>query len=98
MQNIISVLFQKAEEAINSAFGSIVEDPKLLEAEVTPSTQAQFGDYQCNSALKIGKSLRMPPREAAEKIVSHFDRSFEGKEMIAKLEIAGPGFINISLA
>lgn len=98
MENILAVLFQKAEEAIKSSFGPVTEDPKLLEAEVTSSTQAQFGDYQCNSALKIGKALRMPPREAAEKIVSHFGRSFDGKEMVAKLEIAGPGFINITLA
>ncbi len=98
MQNIISVLFQKAEEAIQSSFGSVVEDPKLLEAEVTPSTQVRFGDYQCNSALKIGKALRMSPREAAEKIVSRFDRSYQSKEMIEKLEIVGPGFINVTLA
>lgn len=98
MQNIITVLFQKAEVAMKAAFGAVVEDPKLLEAEVTPSTQLQFGDYQCNSALKIGKALRMPPREAAEKIVSHFDRTLDGKEMVAKLEIAGPGFINIMLS
>ena len=99
MQNIISVLLEKAEGAIRLAFGTSVEDPKLLEAEVTPSTQPQFGHYQCNSALKIGKALRMSPRDAAQKIVDHFDRlSPDGKEMISKLEIAGPGFINITLA
>lgn len=94
MQNIISILFQKAEEAIRSAFSNAIEDKKLFEAEVTPSTQVQFGDYQCNSALKIGKALRLSPRDVAEKIVSHFDRS----EMISKLEVAGPGFINITIS
>jgi arginyl-tRNA synthetase len=98
MRNIISILFQKAENAIRSAFGTIVDDPKLLEAEVTPSTQAQFGDYQCNSALKIGKALRISPRDAAEKIVSYFDRNDEGKEMISKLGVAGPGFINLTIS
>lgn len=98
MQNIISVLHEKADGAIRSAFGAAVEDPKLLEAEVTPCTQSQFGHYQCNSALKIGKALRMSPRDAAQKIVDHFNRlSPDGKEMISKLEIAGPGFINITL-
>jgi arginyl-tRNA synthetase len=98
MRNIISILFQKAEEAIRSAFGAIVEDPKLLEAEVTSSTQAHFGDYQCNSALKLGKALRISPREVAEKIISHFGRNLDEKEMISKLEIAGPGFINLTIA
>lgn len=94
MKNIITALHQKAEEAIRSAFGAVIEDPKLLEAEVTPSTQAQFGDYQCNSALKIGKVLQTSPRQVAEKIVTHFDQN----QMISKLEIAGPGFINITLS
>src|SRR6267154_3292482 len=98
MQNILSILLQKAEDAIKLAFGNAVDDPKLLEAEVTSSTQAQFGDYQCNSALKIGKVLRISPRDAAEKIVSHLDRNLDGKEMISKLEIAGPGFINITIS
>ena len=98
MRYIISVLFQKAEEAIRTAFGDMIQDPKLLEAEVTSSTQVQFGDYQCNSALKIGKALRLPPREVAEKIATHFDRNEDGKEMISKLEVAGPGFINISIS
>lgn len=98
MHNIISILFQKAARAIQSAFGAVVDDPKLLEAEVTPSTHAQFGDYQCNSALKIGKALRTSPREVAEKIAAHFDRDEDGKEMISKLEVAGPGFINITVS
>lgn len=99
MQNLISDLHRKAEAAIRSAFGATIEDPQLLEAEVTHSTQSQFGHYQCNSALKIGKALKMSPRDAAQKIVAHFDRSApDGKEMVSHLEIAGQGFINISLA
>ncbi len=99
MQNILSVLLDKASKAIYAAFGSSVEDPKLLEAEVTPSTQTQFGHYQCNSALKIGKALRMAPRQAAEQIVAHFEKDLvSGASMVEKLEIAGPGFINITLS
>lgn len=98
MQNLIKTLRLRAEDAIRSAFAAESDDPKLLEAEVTVSTQAQFGHYQCNSALKIGKALRTSPRDAAQKIVAHWDRTFEkGQSMIAQLEIAGPGFINITL-
>lgn len=87
MQNLISILRVKAEEAIHAAFGV------QFEAEITLSTQVQFGDYQCNSALKIGKALSITSRLAADKIVAHFDTN----EMIETLSIAGPGFINIKL-
>lgn len=93
MQNILAALFEKADASIQKAFASESLDPKFLEAEVTSSTQAQFGHYQCNSALKIAKALRISPRVAAEKIVSHFEKD----GMISTLKIAGPGFINITL-
>jgi len=93
MQNIIVELRQNAESAIQAAFGSSITDPKLLEAEVTPSTQVQFGHYQCNSALKIAKALHLSPRQVAEQLLAHFNT-----KMLSKLEIAGPGFINITLA
>lgn len=60
--------------------------------EVTQATQIQFGDYQCNAAMKLTKSLKRNPREIAQAIVSHINHPF-----IDKLEIAGPGFINIFL-
>ncbi len=98
MRNILTELTEKADGAIRSAFGSVIQDPALLQSEVTSSTQAQFGHYQCNSALKIGKALGMSPREAAEKIASSFDRKgSDGSEMISDIQIAGPGFINITL-
>ncbi len=99
MRNLISELLEKADAAIEQAFGSMSLDPVLFQAEVTPSTQVQFGHYQCNSALKIAKAMRISPRAAAEQIAEHFHRQApDGSEMIAKIEIAGPGFINISLA
>ncbi len=99
MQNIISDLAEKANNAIRLSFGGLTDDLDLLQAEVTGSTQPQFGHYQCNSALKVGKALRMSPRSAAEQILAHFDRAAaDGSEMISKLEIAGPGFINITLS
>ena len=94
MRNLISELFEKASFAIKAAFGASLLDPALLQAEVTAATQIQFGHYQCNSALKIGKALRISPRAAAEQIVAHL----KATEMISKVEIAGPGFINITLA
>lgn len=99
MQNIITELLKKTSDAIRLTFSAVISDPTLLESEVTTSTQAKFGHYQCNSALKIGKALGRSPRDTAEKIVANLDRNAsDGSEMISEVEIAGPGFINITLA
>lgn len=98
MQNLITLLKEMASEAIQKAFGSALSE-ELSQAEVAQSTQAQFGHYQCNNALKIAKALQKSPREVAETIVSHFTTiDAEGEAIIGKLEIAGPGFINITLS
>lgn len=62
--------------------------------EITQSTKDHFGDYQCNSALKMSKELGLPPRAIAEKLIAHLDNSLG---MVKHCEIAGPGFINIHL-
>ncbi len=96
MQNLIDLMHGIASEAIQKAFPDL-EDKSLYQAEISPSTQPQFGHYQCNSALKIAKALQTKPREIAEAIASHFPRKVvNGMPMISKIEIAGPGFINIT--
>ena len=60
--------------------------------EITQSTKEHFGDYQCNSALKLTKRLGMPPRKIAEILISHLS-----DPLIETCEIAGAGFINIHL-
>lgn len=60
---------------------------------VAPSKKAGFGDYQANGAMGAAKALKTNPRELAAKIVEnlHLDGIAE------KVDIAGPGFINIHL-
>lgn len=57
------------------------------------SAKAQFGDYQANGVMGAAKKMGINPRQLAEQIVSHLD--LEG--IASKVEIAGPGFINIFL-
>lgn len=97
MQNISDLLEEKARAAIAVACGSDLPE-ELGIPEITQSTQPQFGHYQCNNALKLSKALKQNPREIAQKIISHFDLSgASGKPMVSRIEIAGPGFINITL-
>ncbi len=60
---------------------------------VTEATQVQFGDYQFNGAMALAKKLGKNPRQIAEEIVASLDLT----TLIQKVEIAGPGFINIWL-
>lgn len=87
MLNILTELEEKIKKALVGAFGR--ED---IFPEITPSTQPQFGDYQCNNGLKLAKELKLNPREVAQKLMDQIDRFG-----ISKIEIAGPGFLNITL-
>jgi arginyl-tRNA synthetase len=66
--------------------------------EVTRSTQEKFGHYQFNSAMKLSKLVGAPPRQIAERIVAHFNTVFEGAPLLLSVDIAGPGFINLTVA
>jgi len=58
-----------------------------------PATRPEFGDYQGNGVMGAAKKMGLKPRELAEKVVAALD--LEG--IAEKVEIAGPGFINIAL-
>ena len=59
--------------------------------DVVSSTNESFGHYQCNSAMKLTKLLKTPPRTIAEAIVKSLDKNTEqGTPFIARTEIAGP--------
>jgi arginyl-tRNA synthetase len=50
-------------------------------------------DFQGNLAMSLGKLLKRPPRDVAQALVSALDSD----DIVEKLEVAGPGFINITL-
>jgi arginyl-tRNA synthetase len=58
-----------------------------------PATRPEFGDYQGNGVMGAAKRMGLKPRELAEQVVAALD--LEG--IAEKVEIAGPGFINITL-
>lgn len=68
--------------------------PADLPALIAPGKKAGFGDYQANCAMGAAKQMGKNPRELATAIVAALDL----KGIASKLEIAGPGFINIDLA
>jgi arginyl-tRNA synthetase len=52
------------------------------------------GDYATNVAMTLARPARKAPRQIAEAIASHFPKS----GLVDRLEIAGPGFLNVFLA
>lgn len=56
------------------------------------SDNPQFGDLSSNVAMVIAKERGKKPKEVAEEIISKID-----KEYFAKIEMAGPGFVNLWL-
>ncbi|HEY4378128.1 MAG TPA: arginine--tRNA ligase, partial [Acidimicrobiales bacterium] len=64
------------------------------EAVIDRPRNPAHGDYATNVALRLAKAAGRPPREVAEAIAVRL-RDTEG---IAKVEVAGPGFLNITLA
>jgi arginyl-tRNA synthetase len=56
--------------------------------------QAEHGDYSSNVAMVLAKPARRSPRQIADALVKHFPRL----EEVAKLEVAGPGFVNVFLS
>ncbi|HEY9808128.1 MAG TPA: arginine--tRNA ligase [Halomicronema sp.] len=85
--NQLKALFDKA---FTAAFGGDLAgtDPMLVLA-----TNPKFGDYQSNAAMSLAKKLGMKPRDIAQRIVENLEIS----DICETPEIAGPGFINLTL-
>ncbi|EGN9820693.1 arginine--tRNA ligase [Salmonella enterica] len=86
--NIQALLSEKVSQAMIAAGA-----PADCEPQVRQSAKVQFGDYQANGMMAVAKKLGMAPRQLAEQVLTHLDLS----GIAIKVEIAGPGFINIFL-
>lgn len=75
-------------KAINNA-GFNVE-----QVDLTTSNRPELGDYQINDAMKLAKEYHKNPREIAESIKTELEKDYR----FENINIAGPGFINISIS
>src|SRR5437764_1839316 len=87
--NLLTLLQQK----FAAVLAGMVPDPAPYAALVKPSGKPEFGDYQANCAMSLGKALGRKPRDIAEEIVRRLDLGDE----LAAPEVAGPGFINLRI-
>jgi arginyl-tRNA synthetase len=62
-------------------------------AKVVTSTREGVGHFQCNGAMPLAKFAKKPPFVIAEEIIENIKE----KDIFSKLEVAKPGFINMTL-
>jgi arginyl-tRNA synthetase len=56
--------------------------------------QAEHGDYATNVAMTLARAAKRPPRQIADALAKNFPAMPE----VARVEVAGPGFLNVFLA
>ncbi len=86
--NIHALLVSRFSEALDKLGAENAPVP------VARSSRPEFGEYQFNGAMALAKQLRQKPRDIAEKIVELVNLD----DVASKLEVAGPGFINVHLS
>jgi arginyl-tRNA synthetase len=95
VSNIVAAVLEK----VRAANDALVRDgilPAGIDQSrivVEPPREAAHGDLATNAAMVLAKDARRKPRELAEQIVA----KLSGDDLLAKLEVAGPGFINLTL-
>ena len=92
MPSVLNELEHVFGDAVTEAF------PDVPDAPCPITVSAKFGDYQFNGAMAIsgllkGQGVKMPPRDVANKVLEKID--VNASNIIEKLEVAGPGFVNI---
>jgi len=85
-----SLIEQSLHQLINDGD---LQDSALPEIQIDRTKQREHGDYSCNIAMVMARIAKRPPRDLATMIVAALPAS----ELIERVELAGPGFINFFL-
>jgi arginyl-tRNA synthetase len=88
----MSDLSARLGRAVAAAFESQGLAPEF--GRVTVSDRPDLADFQCNGALAAAKAAKRNPREIAQAVAA----ALAGDPMLAEIEVAGPGFINLRVA
>ncbi|MBR5591725.1 MAG: arginine--tRNA ligase [Kiritimatiellae bacterium] len=77
---------------LSAAFEAV--EPGCGGGKVVPSKDSRFGDWQCNDAMGIAKRAGKNPRALADAVI----QALPLPDILEKAEVAGPGFINLTLS
>jgi len=95
MLRIAHALNSQLLGALESAFPEAAGTP--LDPQLGPASKPEFGDFQANGALALARPLRLAPRAIATAIVERLTADPAFGALCLPPEIAGPGFINLTL-
>jgi arginyl-tRNA synthetase len=91
-----ATLREQLERRLAGALAAaLAQDFSVPAIEVIRPTSPQHGDFSTNVALKSAGALASPPRKIAEAIVAQLAAADD--ELVARAEVAGPGFVNVWL-
>lgn len=90
----ITALKHLIEDLLLQAAKTLVADTSTLSIVLERPKSAEHGDFATNIAMQLAKPLKQNPRAIAEQLIKALPKS----EAIAKVEIAGAGFINFFLS
>jgi len=93
MKNHLRELLTLAIE--KTAKGGELQTSELPPLLLEPPNQKDFGDLATNVALIWAKHLRKPPRVVADSIVKNLQ---DPEKILARIDVAGPGFLNFTFA
>jgi arginyl-tRNA synthetase len=88
----LQYLFTQAIDSLKQQ--AFIPAEVVVDIQLERPRDSQHGDFACNIAMMLAKHLKQRPRDIAERIVAALPKV----EQIAKVEIAGAGFINVTLA
>src|SRR5271165_6499153 len=93
--NIVAAVLRKVRAANDALIADGVLPTGIDQSRIAvePPREAAHGELATNAAMVLAKHARRKPRELAEAIAAKLG----GDELVAALEIAGPGFINLTL-
>lgn len=92
MNIVNSNLSKRLGEEIGAIFQQLGFEPEF--GQVVRATKPEFGDFQCNGALACAKKNGKNPRELASEIAI----LLSSNPNLTKVEVAGPGFLNLFLS
>jgi arginyl-tRNA synthetase len=88
-------LREQIERALRGLLADAGDAEPLPEFAIEVPRQKEHGDFSCNAAMLLAKRLRRKPREIAEELCR---RLGDAGGLVARGEVAGPGFVNFKLA
>lgn len=90
-ESLEAVLYQALSSAVQAGALPLEEVPQPT---LERPREEGHGDWACTIAMRLAKAARMNPRQIAQILVDNLPEN----ELIETVEIAGPGFINLTLA